>query len=47
MQKSLPEQGHPFEALTPDAVMDALASIGLLCDGRLQGLSSYENRDCT
>ena len=36
--------GHPFARLTPDAVMDALASVGLLCDGRLQGLSSYENR---
>ena len=35
---------HPFEALTPDAVMDALASVGLYCDGRLLALSSYENR---
>ncbi len=37
-------QAHPFEALTPDVVMDALASIGLFGDGRLMGLSSYENR---
>lgn len=44
MKKSPSEQTHPFERLTPDAVMDALASIGLLCDGRLQGLNSYENR---
>ena len=35
---------HPFEALTPDVVMDALASVGLYGDGRLQALSSYENR---
>ena len=35
---------HPYETLTPDRVMDALASIGLLCDGRLLALSSYENR---
>ena len=35
---------HPFERLTPDVVMDALASVGLLGDGRLQALSSYENR---
>ena len=35
---------HPFEALTPDVVMDALASVGLFGDGRLQALSSYENR---
>jgi len=35
---------HPFETLTPDLVMDALASVGLYCDGRLLALSSYENR---
>ena len=35
---------HPFEALMPDLVLDALASIGLLGDGRLMALSSYENR---
>jgi Ser/Thr protein kinase RdoA (MazF antagonist) len=35
---------HPYETLTPDAVMDALASVGLAGDGRLLALSSYENR---
>lgn len=35
---------HPFEQLTPDVVMDALEGLGLACDGRLQALSSYENR---
>ncbi len=35
---------HPFESLTPDAVLDALDSIGLRGDGRLTALSSYENR---
>jgi Ser/Thr protein kinase RdoA (MazF antagonist) len=35
---------HAFEALTPDIVLDALASIGLVGDGRLMALSSYENR---
>jgi Ser/Thr protein kinase RdoA (MazF antagonist) len=35
---------HPFEQLTPDVVLDALESLGLACDGRLQALSSYENR---
>jgi len=35
---------HPFQALTPDLVQDALASIGLLGDGRQMALSSYENR---
>lgn len=37
-------EGHPYEALTPDAVQDALASLGLWGDGRLSALSSYENR---
>jgi len=35
---------HPYEVLTPDMVMDALASVGLHGDGRLTALSSYENR---
>jgi Ser/Thr protein kinase RdoA (MazF antagonist) len=35
---------HPYETLTPDAVLDALASVGLAGDGRLMALSSYENR---
>ena len=35
---------HPYEALTPDLVIDALEALGLACDGRLQALSSYENR---
>jgi len=44
MHDAAPDLRHPFEQLTPDAVMDALDSVGLPCDGRLQGLSSYENR---
>jgi len=35
---------HPYDTLTPDRVLDALASVGLQCDGRLVALSSYENR---
>jgi Ser/Thr protein kinase RdoA (MazF antagonist) len=35
---------HPYENLTPDVVLDALASVGLWGDGRLTALSSYENR---
>jgi Ser/Thr protein kinase RdoA (MazF antagonist) len=34
----------PYEGLTPDAVLDALESIGLRGDGRLLTLNSYENR---
>ena len=35
---------HPYARLTPDHVLDALASVGLYGDGRLMALSSYENR---
>ncbi|MGZ5181282.1 MAG: serine/threonine protein kinase [Ramlibacter sp.] len=35
---------HPYDTLTPDAVLDALASVGVFGDGRLLALSSYENR---
>ena len=35
---------HPYDQLTPDRVLDALDSIGLVGDGRLMALSSYENR---
>ncbi len=35
---------HPYTALTPGKVMDALSGLGLWPDGRLMALSSYENR---
>ena len=35
---------HPYADLTPDRVFDALESVGLVGDGRLQSLGSYENR---
>jgi Ser/Thr protein kinase RdoA (MazF antagonist) len=35
---------HPYETLTPDVVLDALAAVGLYGDGRLMALGSYENR---
>lgn len=34
----------PFADLDPDCVLNAIASIGLYPDGRLQSLNSYENR---
>jgi len=39
-----PAAPHAYESLTPDLVLDALASVGLAGDGRLMALSSYENR---
>jgi Ser/Thr protein kinase RdoA (MazF antagonist) len=35
---------HPFDQLTPHAVLDMLESLGLRGDGRLLQLNSYENR---
>ncbi|GLS15135.1 serine/threonine protein kinase [Hydrogenophaga electricum] len=39
-----PPAGHAYARLTPDRVLDALASVGLWGDGRLDTLGSYENR---
>lgn len=35
---------HPFSSLGPELVLDALESAGLISDGRLLALNSYENR---
>lgn len=35
---------HPFALLTPDAVLDAVESLGYLSDARILTLNSYENR---
>jgi Ser/Thr protein kinase RdoA (MazF antagonist) len=42
-ETSAPRQ-HPYTALTPDVVQDALSSVGLWGDGRLAALNSFENR---
>ena len=34
----------PYSGLTPEIVLDALASVGLRGDGRMLALNSYENR---
>ena len=35
---------HPYAALTPVLIPDAVESLGLRCDGHLLALNSYENR---
>jgi Ser/Thr protein kinase RdoA (MazF antagonist) len=35
---------HPYVALTPDVVIDAVEAAGHRCDGRVLALNSYENR---
>ena len=37
-------KGHPFDRLTPEVILDAIESTGLLGDGRILALGSYENR---
>ena len=44
MSQKIAPPVHAYEHLTPDVVLDALASVGLLGDGRIMALSSYENR---
>ena len=43
-QEQTSGKGHPFDGLTPDAVMDAVESLGFACDCRVFALNSYENR---
>lgn len=35
---------HPYAALTPDVILDAVETFGVRCTGALQPLNSYENR---
>ncbi|WP_339896552.1 serine/threonine protein kinase [uncultured Gilvimarinus sp.] len=44
MSESPEHTSHPYEALTPDLVMDAVESLGYPCDARVFALNSYENR---
>ena len=37
-------KAHPFESLTPDVVIDAVESTGIISDARILALNSYENR---
>ncbi|MFT4560499.1 MAG: Ser/Thr protein kinase RdoA (MazF antagonist) [Gammaproteobacteria bacterium] len=38
------EPSHPFDTLTPDFILNSLEEHGVLSDGRLLALNSYENR---
>ena len=38
------DNATPYADLTPDAVLDAVESLGFACDGRVLALNSYENR---
>jgi Ser/Thr protein kinase RdoA (MazF antagonist) len=35
---------RPFALLSPDVVLEAAERVGIVCDGRLFALNSYENR---
>lgn len=38
------DTAHPYDSLTPDAVLNAVESRGYQCDARIFALNSYENR---
>ncbi len=38
------DSSHPYTALTPESILQALDATGLRADGRLLALNSYENR---
>lgn len=38
------DSGHPYDALTPDVLLDAVEAAGYTINGRLFPLNSYENR---
>lgn len=38
------DNAHPFDLLKPERVLEAAESVGLVTDGRLLALNSYENR---
>lgn len=38
------DTGHPYDALTPDVLLDAMEDAGFVINGRLFPLNSYENR---
>src|SRR4249920_1757607 len=44
MHENPPAHSHPYDALTPDLILDAVEQTGLRCDGRLLALNSFENR---
>lgn len=37
-------QSHPFDSLTPEVVINAVESTGVISDARILALNSYENR---
>jgi Ser/Thr protein kinase RdoA (MazF antagonist) len=37
-------RAHPYDALTPDVILDAVETCGLRCTGSFMALNSYENR---
>jgi len=44
MSEHAPGAVHPFDKLQPERVLEAAESLGLITDGRLLPLNSYENR---
>ncbi|MFP4207036.1 MAG: serine/threonine protein kinase [Wenzhouxiangella sp.] len=43
-EQAINDPGRPFAALQPERVLEAAEALGLVTDGRLLALNSYENR---
>ncbi len=41
---TIPSGTHPYDALTPDVILDAVETVTSRCTGALLALNSYENR---
>ncbi|MET0657527.1 MAG: serine/threonine protein kinase [Steroidobacteraceae bacterium] len=39
-----PASSHPYDRLTPEVLLSSVESVGLIPDGRILALNSYENR---
>jgi Ser/Thr protein kinase RdoA (MazF antagonist) len=44
MSSTGPGHSHPYDALTPELILDSVELAGVRCDGRLLALNSFENR---
>jgi Ser/Thr protein kinase RdoA (MazF antagonist) len=40
----MPPSAHPYDRLTPEVILNAVESVGVVPDGRILALNSYENR---
>ena len=44
MRTDAEPSAHPYDALVPETILDAVETFGFRCTGALLALNSYENR---